>query len=298
MNDSFVKIIEVGPRDGLQNEKQIIALEDKVEYIRLLAESGLKTIECTSFVSPKFIPQMADSKLLYDKVRSLGLKDVNLPCLVPNKKGMDNAIAVDVKEVALFSATSNDFTKKNINATVDESFVRMKEVAQMAKANGIKIRGYISTVFGCPYKGDIPISDVIKVTEKFLDLGVYEISFGDTIGVARPKQVSEVITALNRVIDTSKIAMHFHDTRGMAIANILTALNKGIVNFDSSSGGLGGCPYANGATGNVTTEEVLYLLEDQGLNTGVDLEKVKTASEFILGKIGKCTSSKYLLATR
>lgn len=287
-----IKIIEVGPRDGLQNEKEILSLKDKVEYIILLAKAGYETIEATSFVRADRIRQMSDAKDLYTKlINDSSLKGINFPCLVPNMKGYEIARSSKVKEIALFSATSDDFTQKNINCSVDESFVRMKEVAQEAKKDGVKIRGYISTAFGCPYVGKMSSDKLNKVAEKFLDLGVYEISVGDTIGVATPKQVDVYIKNLKQVTD--KLAMHFHDTRGMALSNILVSLENDIRVFDTSSGGLGGCPYANGATGNVATEDVIYLLRSLGLKTRLNLDKVVEASRFILEKVNKQSPSKY-----
>lgn len=292
----MIKIVEVGPRDGLQNEKKILATDDKFMFISKLVEAGLKTVEVTSFVKPPAIPQMSDSGELYTKVVS-HLKDkANFPCLVPNLKGYEKAKLLGVKEIALFSATSDSFTQKNINATVDESFVRMKEVAEAARADGIRVRGYISTAFGCPYEGEMSVKKLISVANRFLDLGVYEISVGDTIGVATPKQVSSYLIDLISEVRVDKLAMHFHDTRGMALTNILVSLEKGIKTFDSSAGGIGGCPYAKGATGNVATEDVWYLLNSQGLETGIDLPKLVEASTFILNKLGKTTESKFLRA--
>ncbi|MBD66610.1 MAG: hydroxymethylglutaryl-CoA lyase [Halobacteriovoraceae bacterium] len=293
-SDDFVKIVEVGPRDGLQNEKEVLKLAEKLEYIRLLSLSGLKTIEATSFVRPDRIPQMADATELFKRVRSLpDFDNISFPCLVPNLKGYELAKDVGVKEISLFSATSDEFTKKNINCTVDESFERMAEVATQASQDGIKIRAYISTAFGCPYAGHMGSEKLIKVIEQFLKLGVYEISIGDTIGVATPKQVYQSILAIKSVVGLDKIAMHFHDTRGMALANILVSLDQGVRVFDSSSGGLGGCPYAKGATGNVATEEVLYLLNSLGLKTNIEEEKIFQASKYILEKVKKDSPSKY-----
>ncbi len=289
-----VKIVEVGPRDGLQNEKISLSLEDKLKYIHLLTQSGLKNIEATSFVRADRIPQMADAKKLFSALKKeSNFSDFNFPCLVPNMKGFDLALEAGVEEISLFSATSDEFTKKNINCTVDESFERMEPVSKEAIKHGLKIRGYISTAFGCPYAGLMPADDLVKVAKRFLDLGVYEISIGDTIGVATPSQVYEYISALKVIMPVDKIAMHFHDTRGMALANILVSLEQGISVFDSSSGGLGGCPYAKGATGNIATEDVLYLMNSLGIDTGVDLGKLKIASDFILEKVGKVSPSKY-----
>lgn len=293
-----VRIVEVGPRDGLQNEKSVLETEDKFQYISLLKEAGLKTIEVTSFVKPPAIPQMRDATELFTLVRDrLGLeKGVNFPCLVPNMYGYEKAKDLGVKEIALFSATSDSFTKKNVNATVDETFERMQEVAQAAKKDNIRMRGYISTAFGCPYEGRMEVSKLIKVAERFLALGVYEVSVGDTIGVAVPTQVKSYLKDFLKSIPLEKTAMHFHDTRGMALSNILMSLEEGISVYDSSSGGLGGCPYAKGATGNVATEDVWYLLQSYGIETEIDLKKLAEASAFILGKVQRNTESKFLKA--
>lgn len=293
----MIKIVEVGPRDGLQNEKTILSTDDKFQFISMLVEAGLKTVEVTSFVKAPAIPQMADANELYGKVKgTLSQKGVSFPCLVPNMKGYEAAKALGVEEIALFSATSDSFTKKNINASVDESFERMKEVAQAAKQDGIRVRGYVSTAFGCPYEGKMDVKKLVDVSKRFLELGVYEISVGDTIGIAVPSQVKDYLKVLTKEMPTEKLAMHFHDTRGMALTNILTSLEFGIKTFDSSAGGLGGCPYAKGATGNVATEDVWYLMQSQGLETGITLEKLAQASSFILGKVNRGTESKFLRA--
>lgn len=292
-----VNIVEVGPRDGLQNEKTNVSLNEKETYIKLLGKSGLKTIEVSSFVSPKAVPQMADASDLYKSISTNPeFQNIGLPCLVPNMKGLELAIASGVKEISLFTATSSEFTKKNINMTVDESFEVMAQIATVAKKNNIRMRGYISTAFGCPYKGDMTKDELLGVSLKLIDLGVYEISIGDTIGVGTPKQVDEYLGFLTKQIDVSKIGMHFHDTRGMAIANILVSLKHGVTTFDSSSGGLGGCPYAKGATGNVATEDLLYLFDALNIQTGIDLNSIVEASKYILNVIKKDTPSKFLAA--
>lgn len=292
-----VKIVEVGPRDGLQNEKSVLETEDKFTYISLLKDAGLETIEVTSFVKPPAIPQMRDASELFTLVRDrLGLDHTNFPCLVPNMYGYEKAKSLGVKEIALFSATSDSFTKKNVNASVEETFERMSEVAAEARKDNIRMRGYISTAFGCPYEGKMPASKLIAVAERFLKLGVYEISVGDTIGVAVPSQVRDYLKDFLKSVPLERAAMHFHDTRGMALANILVSLEEGIQTFDSSSGGLGGCPYAKGATGNVATEDVWYLLQSFGVETGIDLKKLAEASAFILGKVQRPTESKFLKA--
>ena len=293
----MIKIVEVGPRDGLQNEKTILSTDDKFEFISLLAQTGLQTIETTSFVKAEAIPQMGDAVALFTRVQErLSNTKINFPCLVPNLKGYEMAKALGVKEIALFSATSDSFTKKNVNATVDETFDRIKEVAALALKDKIRIRGYISTAFGCPYEGTMDVKKLLQVTKKFFELGVYEVSVGDTIGVATPNQVRDYIQELKKNFPIDKLAMHFHDTRGMALTNIHVSLEEGIKTFDSSAGGLGGCPYAKGATGNVATEDVWYLLQSLGLETGIDIAKLASASKFILEKVNKTTESKFLKA--
>lgn len=294
---SKVKIVEVGPRDGLQNESQVIESIDKVKYIEMLASSGLKTVEATSFVRADRIPQMADSEKVFNLLKKKeSLKTVNLPCLVPNLKGLDKAIEAGVKEISVFTATSDTFNQKNINATTKESLERLEIVMKKATESKIKIRGYISTVFGCPYIGKTSLDNLIEISKTLLDLGAYEISLGDTIGIGHPLQVKNILECLKKDFSLDKFALHFHDTRGLALANILIGLELGITTFDSSSGGLGGCPYAKGATGNVATEDVVYMLESMGVNTGIDMDKLSKASLFILKKLNKETESKYLKA--
>lgn len=291
----MIRIVEVGPRDGLQNEKAILSTDDKFEFIRRLTTTGLKTIEVTSFVKAPAIPQMADAHTLFTRVRhELGATGISFPCLVPNMHGLGDALAAGVREIALFSATSDAFARKNVNATVAETFERMRPVAEEARRQGMAIRAYVSTAYGCPYEGEVAHEKLVRVIGEFLKLGVYEVSIGDTTGVARPRQVRESLAVLTREFGADKLAMHFHDTRGMALANILTSLEAGITTFDASAGGLGGCPYAKGSTGNVATEDVWYLCKSQGLETGIDLPKLADASSFILAKVGKDTPSKFL----
>jgi hydroxymethylglutaryl-CoA lyase len=292
----MIRIVEVGPRDGLQNEKTILATEDKFRFIELLAAAGLRTIEVTSFVKAPAIPQMADAAELFAKVRRELPTGIAFPCLVPNLKGFEAARNLGVEEIAVFTATSDAFTKKNINATVDESFARISEVAEAAKRDGVRVRGYVSTAFGCPYEGAMDVKKLIAVTKRLFDLGVYEVSVGDTIGVAVPGQVRAFIRALKSEFPVGKLAMHFHDTRGLAPTNIYVSLEEEITTFDASAGGLGGCPYAKGATGNVATEDVWYLLNSLGLQTGIDVEKLAAASRFILDKLNRQTDSKFLRA--
>ena len=288
-----VRIFEVGPRDGLQNEKQPVSTEDKFTFIQKLVEAGLTHIELTSFVRPDAIPQLSDAKALTDKVNAASFHDaLQFSCLVPNMKGMEAAHAQGVKEVAVFIATSDSFSQRNINCTVEESYGRIKPVIDFALQHNIRVRGYLSTVFGCPYEGDIAPQKVLDGVQHLLDMGVYEVSLGDTIGIGHPLQVQEVLHQLLQHVPREKLAMHFHDTRGLALANILISLEAGITAFDSSAGGLGGCPYAKGASGNVATEDVVYLMESMGIKTGVNLEKLVEASSFMLRTIGRESPSK------
>jgi len=289
-----VKIVEVGPRDGLQNEKVTVPTEAKVEYITALADAGLKVIEAGAFVSPKWVPQMADSAEVYREIP----KDpgVEYPVLVPNMKGLERAVEAGVKSIAIFTAASDTFNKRNINMSIDESFVNYAPVVARARTEGMRVRGYISTAFGCPYEGDVPPEKVLEVSARLLDLGCYEVSVGDTIGVGTPMQVQGVVGILLQVIPASKLAMHFHDTRGTALANTLAALEMGIATFDASSGGLGGCPYAPGASGNLATEDLIYMLDHMGIDTGVSLERLVSASTIIGQYIDHPLPGKYLQA--
>jgi hydroxymethylglutaryl-CoA lyase len=293
----MIRIVEVGPRDGLQNEKSILSTDEKFTFISMLGDSGLRCIEVTSFVKAPAIPQMADAHELFIRVNhELSGRGISYPCLVPNIKGYEAARSLGIKEIAVFTATSDSFTKKNINATVDESFDRMKEIFVEAKKDGVLVRGYVSTAFGCPYEGEMDVQKLLSVTKRLFDMGAYEVSLGDTIGVAIPQQVRGYIRALRNEFPIGQLAMHFHDTRGMALTNIYVSLEEGITTFDSSAGGLGGCPYAKGATGNVATEDLWYLLHSQGLDTGIDIEKLAQASQFILSRLNRKTESKFLRA--
>jgi hydroxymethylglutaryl-CoA lyase len=286
-----VKIVEVGPRDGLQNEQVQIPTAAKIRFIDLLSAAGFETIEATSFVSPKAIPQLGDaSEVMAGITKRPG---VRYPVLVPNQRGMERALAADARAVAVFTAASETFTRHNINATIAESIENFRPVVEMARSADVPVRGYISTVFGCPYEGDVPPARVLDVAERLLELGVDELSLGDTIGVATPNQVVEIVTLLAGRVPLEKLALHFHDTRGTALANVLTGLQLGITTFDSSAGGLGGCPYAPGAAGNLATEDLLYLLHGLGIETGVDLAKVVEATSFMAGFLGHAPTSKY-----
>jgi isopropylmalate/homocitrate/citramalate synthase len=288
------KIVEVGPRDGLQNEKVTIPTQVKIDYITALGDAGLRVIEAGAFVSPKWVPQMADSAEVYGNIP----KDpgVDYPVLVPNEKGLERAIDAGVKSIAIFTAASETFNKRNINMSIDESFVNYAPVAARARAEGIRVRGYVSTAFGCPYEGDVAPEKVLEVVARLLDLGCYEVSVGDTIGVGTPMQVQGVIGILLQVVPASRLAMHFHDTRGTALANTLAALEMGIATYDASSGGLGGCPYAPGASGNLATEDLVYMLDRMGIDTGVDLNRLVRASAIIAPYLDHPLSGRYLQA--
>ena len=289
-----VTIVEVGPRDGLQNEKVTIPTEAKVEYITALADAGLRVIEAGAFVSPKWVPQMADTADVFRNIP----KDpgVDYPVLVPNIKGLERAIEAGVKSIAIFTAASSTFNQRNINMTIEESFENYAPVVARARAENMRVRGYVSTAFGCPYEGDVPAEKVLEVSARLLDLGCYEVSVGDTIGVGTPMQVQGVIGMLLQVIPGTKLAMHFHDTRGTALANTLAALEMGIATFDASSGGLGGCPYAPGASGNLATEDLLYMLDRMGIETGVSLERVVAASSIVAPYLDHPLPGRYLQA--
>jgi hydroxymethylglutaryl-CoA lyase len=289
-----VKIVEVGPRDGLQNEKVTVPAEAKVEYITALADAGLKVIEAGAFVSPKWVPQMADTAEVFREIP----KDpgVDYPVLVPNMKGLERAIEAGVKSIAIFTAASDTFNKRNINMSIDESFANYAPVAARARAEGMRVRGYVSTAFGCPYEGDVPPEKVLEVVARLLDLGCYEVSVGDTIGVGTPMQVQGVIGILLQVVPAQRLAMHFHDTRGTALANTLAALEMGIATFDASSGGLGGCPYAPGASGNLATEDLIYMLDRMGIETGVNLDRLVAASSIIAPYLDHPLPGRYLQA--
>ena len=291
-----VKVVEVGPRDGLQNENVTIPTHAKVEFITALGDAGLRVIEAGAFVSPKWVPQMADTADVYSEIP----KDpgVEYPVLVPNMKGLERAIEAGVKSIAIFTASSETFNKRNINMSIDESFDNYAPVAARALSEGMRVRGYVSTAFGCPYEGEVPPEKVLEVSARLLDLGCYEVSIGDTIGVGTPMQVQGVIGVLLQVIPASKLAMHFHDTRGTALANTLAALEMGVATYDASSGGLGGCPYAPGASGNMATEDLVYLLDGMAIETGVDLKKLVAASSIIAPYLDHPLPGKYVQACR
>ncbi|CDZ77474.1 Hydroxymethylglutaryl-CoA lyase YngG [Legionella massiliensis] len=285
-----VTIVEVGPRDGLQNEATFVATEKKVELINLLSQSGLQNIEVTSFVSPKAIPQLADNEAVFSTISKTG--SIHYSALVPNERGMVKALELGLTEIAVFTAASESFNQRNINCSIAESIARFEPVISLAKANKVKVRAYISCALGCPYEGEISSQQVAVVARQLLALGIDELCLGDTIGVGTAKQTQRVIKEILELIPLSQLAMHFHDTYGQAVANIFASLECGISRFDSSVAGLGGCPYARGATGNVATEDVLYLMHGLGIETGVDIFKIVAAGDMICKAMGKKNQSK------
>jgi hydroxymethylglutaryl-CoA lyase len=290
-----VRIVEVGARDGLQNEKAIVPTATKIELIDRLSATGLRTIEATSFVSAKWVPQLVDAAEVFASIeRKPG---VSYPVLVPNLQGYERARAVGVEEVAVFTAASEAFNRRNINASIDESIDRFMPVLERARADGVKVRGYVSTVLGCPYQGDVPVDDVVRVAARMHALGCYEISLGDTIGIGTPAKARAMLRAVAAVVPMSALAVHFHDTRGQALANIFACLEEGVAVVDSSVSGTGGCPYAKGATGNVATEDVAYMLEGMGIATGIDLGKLIETGLWLSGQLGRETSSRVARAS-
>jgi hydroxymethylglutaryl-CoA lyase len=287
-----VRLVEVGPRDGLQNEKKILDIKFREKLIRSLADAGMKRIEIGAFVSPKWVPQMEGTLELAQRILKMQehgeiSQDISFSALVPNKKGMEIALQAGLKEVAIFGACSETFSKKNINCTIAESFIRFKEVMSLAQAKKIKVRGYLSTVFGCPYEGQVSEERVVRLTKAMFKLGVYEISLGDTIGVATPKQVDSLLRKIKRAVPVKKVAMHFHDTRGTALPNALTSFNLGVRVFDSSVGGLGGCPYAKGAAGNVATEDMVYMFMGMKQITSIDLSALIGLRALLESELGR-----------
>jgi len=286
----FVRIVEVGARDGLQNEKTIVPTATKIELIDRLSATGLRTIEATSFVSPKWVPQLADAAEVFASIeRKAG---VGYPVLVPNLQGYERARAVGAEEVAVFTAASEAFNRKNINASIDESIDRFLLVMERARSDGVAVRGYVSTVLGCPYQGDVPVADVVRVATRLHDLGCYEISLGDTIGVGTPAKARGMLAEVAARVPMSALAVHFHDTRGQALANILACLELGVAVVDASVSGTGGCPYARGASGNVATEDVVYMLHGMGIATGVHLDKLVETGRWLSAQLGRDNGSK------
>jgi hydroxymethylglutaryl-CoA lyase len=287
---SSVKIVEVGPRDGLQNEKSAVPTEVKIDLINRLSAAGFTNIEATSFVSAKWVPQLADAAEVMERItRRPG---VTYSVLAPNLQGAQKALAANADEVVIFTAASETFCQKNINCTIEQSFDRYAAVADAVKANGVRLRGSISCSFGCPYEGDVPISSVVKVVDRLRALGCDEIDLADTIGVGTVKRVKELVLAASQAFPIERLGGHYHDTFGQALANILASLEAGLTAFHSSVAGLGGCPYAPGATGNIATEDVLYLFRGLGLETGIDLDEVASIGEFICTAVGRRNASK------
>ena len=287
-----VRIVEVGPRDGLQNEAKTVSTEKKAEFISLLAAAGLKDIEVASFVHPKWVPQLADAQELISQLKVV--PDVRYSALVPNMKGLERAMASGIRRIAVFTAASETFNRKNINMSIQESMDVFKPVAAKALQEGISVRGYVSTCFVCPYEGPIAKEKVGDVAQALFDLGVDEVSIGDTIGAATPMDVEVTVRFLLEKLPAGKLAMHFHDTYGMAVANVYQALQLGITVFDSSAGGLGGCPYAPGASGNIATEDLVYLLDKLGIENGVSLKLLRRASHMIAQELDRDLPSRVL----
>jgi hydroxymethylglutaryl-CoA lyase len=289
-----VKIVDVGPRDGLQNHPDTVPLAVKIELVERLADAGLPVVEAGAFVSPKWVPQMADTAELMARIRRK--PGVSYPVLVPNLKGYEAAKAAGVDEIAIFGAATETFSYKNINCTIAESLDRFRPVAKAALADGMKVRGYISCVLGCPYEGDVAPEAVAAVARALDDMGCYEVSLGDTIGTGTPAKAQAMIDAVAKDIPVQRLGAHFHDTYGQALANLLAVMQMGVAVIDTAAAGLGGCPYAKGASGNVATEDVVYMLDGLGIETGVDLDKLLAASRFISDAIGRAPASKVALA--
>jgi hydroxymethylglutaryl-CoA lyase len=289
-----VTVYEVGPRDGLQNEAAAIPTADKIAFVDALSQSGLPVVEVSAFVSPKWVPQMADADAVFAGIaRRPGTL---YSALVPNAAGLERAIAAGVTHVALFAAASESFSRRNINQSIAQSLETYREVAQRARSEGIRVRGYVSTAFGCPFEGAVPVERVVDVSRALLEMGAYEVAVSDTIGIAHPGQVRRVLTSLVAELPPEQIALHFHDTRGTALANVLESLDFGVRTFDASAGGLGGCPYAPGATGNLATEDLIYMLDGLGLATGVAIDAVYAASTAIEPQLGHPLPSRYVRA--
>ena len=287
---AHVRIVEVGPRDGLQNEKALVATADNIELIDRLSATGLQSIEATSFVSPKWVPQLADAA---DVFRGISRRPgVHYPVLVPNETGYDRARAVGVEEIAVFTAASEAFNQKNINASIEQSLARFAPVLAQAAADGVKVRGYVSTVLGCPYQGDVPLAAVVRVARELHAMGCYEISLGDTIGIGTPGKARAMLKAVAADVPMGALAVHFHDTYGQALSNILACLEEGVSVVDSAVSGVGGCPYAKGASGNVASEDVVYMLHGLGIETGIDLERLADTGRWLATVLGRETGSK------
>jgi hydroxymethylglutaryl-CoA lyase len=294
METRRVTIVEVGPRDGLQNEQVSVSTADKIAFVNLLSAARLPVIEVSAFVSPKWVPQMADASEVFAGIdRQPGIR---YSALVPNLAGLERALRANLGEVAVFAAASETFSRKNINQSIDESLATYTQVCERAIAAGLRVRGYLSTAFGCPFEGDVPVGQVAAVAARLIDLGVFEVAVSDTIGIAHPGQVPRVLEAVLARVPVDRVALHFHDTRGTALANVQASLPFGIATFDASAGGLGGCPYAPGAAGNLATDDLLYMLDGLGIETGVSLAKVSEASAFIGRRLDHRLPSRYAQA--
>lgn len=290
----FVRIVEVGPRDGLQNEKTLVPAADKIALIDRLSATGLRSIEATSFVSPKWVPQLADATEVYTGITKA--PGVRYPVLVPNEQGYERARAVGVDEIAVFTAASEAFNRKNINASIEESLQRFAPVIERAKADGVAVRGYVSTVLGCPYQGDVPVAEVVRVAKALHAMGCYEVSLGDTIGVGTPAKAAAMLRAVATEVPMPALAIHFHDTYGQALANIHACLDEGVRVVDAAVSGTGGCPYAKGASGNVASEDVVYMLHGMGIDTGIDLDALSATGRWLAERLGRPSGSKFTLA--
>ena len=296
MPPKHVTIVEVGPRDGLQNEQASVSAADKIEFVNRLTAAGLPVIEVSAFVSPKWVPQMADAAEVFAGIaRKRGTR---YSALVPNLAGLDRAMQAGVTDIAIFASSTETFSRRNINQSIDESLATYAQVCRRALAEGLRVRGYLSTAFGCPFEGDVAPAQVATVAEKIAGLGVYEVSVSDTIGIAHPGQVPRVLDAVLARLPVDRVALHFHDTRGTALANVYAALPYGIATFDASAGGLGGCPYAPGAAGNLATDDLIYMLDGMGIETGVSLTELGQASAFIEAKLDHRLPSRVVQASR
>ena len=291
-----VTVVEVGPRDGLQNESAAVSTADKITFVDRLSAANLPVIEVSAFVSPKWVPQMADAADVFSGIARR--PDIRYTALVPNQAGLDRAMAAGVGEIAIFAAASETFSRMNINQSIGDSLVTYKEVCQRALAAGLRVRGYLSTAFGCPYEGEVAPSTVATLASRLIELGAYEVAISDTIGIAHPGQVPLVLEQVFKRTAIDRVALHFHDTRGTALANVLVALEAGIATFDASAGGLGGCPYAPGAAGNLATDDLVYVLNGLGIETGVSLPMLSDATAFIADRIGHPLPSRYAQAAR
>ena len=289
-----ITIVEVGPRDGLQNERARVTTSDKVAFVNKLSAAHLPVIEVTAFVSPKWVPQMADAAEVFAGIAKV--PDIRYTALVPNLTGLDRALEAGLREVAIFAAASETFSRKNINQSIGDSLVEYARVCDSALAAGVRVRAYVSTAFGCPYEGAVPPAAVADVAARLVDMGAFEVAVSDTIGVAHPGQIPVVLEAVLERVPLDRIALHFHDTRGTALANVLTALSLGVTTFDASAGGLGGCPYAPGAAGNLATDDLIYLLDGLGIDTGVSLSNLSEASAFIAERLDHPLPSRYAQA--